>query len=400
MLMFDLFTVSLFAFQKLVKRFYCPNSGRNPGSLPNFKVVLANPNVNGKVKGHFQAHEDFLHTVGEGLLLKFCLDQLGMKSWTDKPSIQGLPGNIASMQLKNRKPFFLHVTEQIVNHLFSSFKEEEQQLFVQVNLNLQGLGNFNVQIPADLLQQQGYVDLLVPGTGQVVRVPHQHEMQDEMYNYSTQFLQWYIHLCEFQDGVREGDPFRTNINLKRMIPFFYSHSHRSKYAVECIDYILKTELLLPKALSIRTRLGSFVNPHGVPGGNKAADMQQENNILVLKDVIKTLGASKTDKAMVRGSLAAPVIGTIVNNYRAQLGCHMRSGRHRTRDRQQDVEAVLTVVNRTNPFNKVPGRTMPHYRGILQNPFSSINITDFNIHLDKIIQRLRRGLNVDLDYYNE
>lgn len=103
---------------------------------------------------------------------------------------------------------------------------------------------------------------------------------------------WYIHFCEFKDGIREGDPFRTNINLKRMIPFFYSHSVRSKYAVECIDYILKTEVMLPKLTAMRVRLGSFVNPHGKKGGNKPADMQQENNILVLKDVIKGLGATK------------------------------------------------------------------------------------------------------------
>ena len=30
--------------------------------------------------------------------------------------------------------------------------------------------------------------------------------------------------------------------LKLMIPFFYGHSSKSEYAVECVDYILKTEV--------------------------------------------------------------------------------------------------------------------------------------------------------------
>lgn len=56
-------------------------------------------------------------------------------------------------------------------------------------------------------------------------------------------------------------------------------------------------------------------------------MQQENNILI---VIKTLAAGKTDKVMVKGggSLVAPVIGTIVENYKEHIACHIRSGRPR------------------------------------------------------------------------
>ena len=53
------------------------NSARNQGRLNHYEVVLNNPNVNGKVKGKFQAHEDFVHSIGEGLLLKFAMTQLG-----------------------------------------------------------------------------------------------------------------------------------------------------------------------------------------------------------------------------------------------------------------------------------------------------------------------------------
>lgn len=38
-------------------------------------------------------------------------------------------------------------------------------------------------------------------------------------------------------------------------------------------------------------IGAFVNVHGKPGKNKAADMQQENNIKQVKNVIRSLGAS-------------------------------------------------------------------------------------------------------------
>ena len=58
---------------------------------------------------------------------------------------------------------------------------------------------------------------------------------------------------------------------------------------------------------------------------KTADMQHENNIFVLKDVNKGLGAEKTDKALVRASLAAPVVHNILEQYQQMLGIHMREG---------------------------------------------------------------------------
>ena len=58
--------------------------------------------------------------------------------------------------------------------------------------------------------------------------------------------------------------------------------------------------------------------------------------------------------MVRGSLAALVVAAIVDGYKQHLACHMKSGRHKTRDRKADVEAIVTVADWTNPFVPAPG----------------------------------------------
>lgn len=62
-------------------------------------------------------------------------------------------------------------------------------------------------------------------------------------------------------------------------------------------------------------------------------MQQENNILVLKDVIKGLGANKTTKAMELASAAAPVVAETVEYYMNNIRCISRSGKHSTKLRQ-------------------------------------------------------------------
>ena len=376
----------------MVKRFYTGQDYRMEGTLPSFKSLLNRGNVNGKVKGRFQAHEDFIHTVGDGLLLQFCMDKLHMTDTADIPTLPGLPDNIGRMHIKNRKPIFEQVVGQIVDAIFTPFRENEEPRSFQFSLDPGDGNRIEVEVPAADFEPTGFATIPIPGTNKSWKIQNP-DTQDLLQNYSLQFLQWYVHLVEFQDAIHEGDPFRTNINLKRMIPFFYSHKSCSNYAVECIDYILKTEVLLPEALALRVRLGSFVNPHGIPGGNKAADMQQENNILVLKDVIRGLGAGKTDKALGRASLAAPVMRDIVDNYKTLLNVHTKQGRHRKKDNDDDVKSVLGVALRVRPFTIVPRRGQGLQRQMRHDPFQAINRADFHEHLEDIAKRLRRGLNV-------
>ena len=47
--------------------------------------------------------------------------------------------------------------------------------------------------------------------------------------------------------------------------------------------------------------------------NKAAAFQKENQVLVLKELIGSLGSNKTEHAIITVSKAAPVIQDIVNN---------------------------------------------------------------------------------------
>lgn len=83
--------------------------------------------------------------------------------------------------------------------------------------------------------------------------------QDDLYNYVNNYLQWYFVILQLQDTIHEGDVTRTNIILKTII--FYSHSALSKYFTECIDYILKTEIILPPDAALRVSAATFVNVH-------------------------------------------------------------------------------------------------------------------------------------------
>ena len=141
-------------------------------------------------------------------------------------------------------------------------------------------------------------------------------VDDDIYNYSLSFLRVAMDLLQFEDLVKSGDIDRLTIVMKRLCPTFIGlTSYRSKYAIECVNFLTKTECLLSEKDSVKVKLEAFVNPTGNAGGNKAADMQQENNIKMVKTVLRGLGAGKTDKAIERSSKAAPVITSIEENFK-------------------------------------------------------------------------------------
>ena len=386
----------------MVQNLYRKGSSRDECSLPFFKTKLNRKNVNGKVKGKYQSHNDFVHTVGSSLMLRLAMDKMAMGNIKDKPNCPGLPENVARTHLPRRNNTFEQLMNDIVEEVYKPFTPPEPDRFLPVNIHVPGRGLMPINLNYGMLQREQAMDVQVRVDGRIHRmqVRLNDDSEDDVKNYTTQLLQWYIHLLEFEDAIKEGDIVRCNICMKMMIPYFYGHSSRSKYLVECIDYILKTEAILPAALAIRCRLGSFINPHGKPGGNKPADMQQENNILVLKDVIKALGAGKSDKAIVRASLAAPVTEAIASQYKQILGMHTRSGHHANKEDDDDVMTALPLINRINPFVKSAGRRMVAYRGIKDNAFGRVDKVKFVELLSKIANRLKRGLNVEENLYDE
>ena len=100
---------------------------------------------------------------------------------------------------------------------------------------------------------------------------------------------------ELDSLIKAGDISRLTIAMKRLLPTFVGlSSYRSKYAIECVNFLTKTEFVLSEREAVRVKLAAFVNTVGKPGQNKAADMQQENNIKMVKTVLRGLGAGKTD----------------------------------------------------------------------------------------------------------
>lgn len=67
--------------------------------------------------------------------------------------------------------------------------------------------NVYVEIPREQLHKHGFVDLKL-SSGTTFRVHNAKESTADLYSYTIQFLMWYLHFVEFQDGVKEVDPYK------------------------------------------------------------------------------------------------------------------------------------------------------------------------------------------------
>jgi hypothetical protein len=228
-------------------------------------------------------------------------------------------------------------------------------------------------------------DKQIPVTVTEVKPP-----TDELQNYSINFLNWFYVACSLQDAISEGNIYQTNITLKYMMPLFYSHSSLSKYMTECIDYILKTEILLTPKMALKVRAASFINPTGRPGHNKAADIEKENQVRMLKDLIRGLGANKTENAIVKISKVAPIINSVSDNLCAMTSTQSLHTNHKARSCDEDVQQILDILKNDNPWQYISGRELKAFKGISKSPYN-FGQQHFKMCVMDTVTRLRRGV---------
>jgi len=270
-----------------------------------------------------------------------------------------LPQHIKVWSNQKKLEWLIQHVQPVVDLIYIPFEKPSQNTIpVEVQI---GQLRFQLQFPANMQGKDHSIEIngieyIIP----VPAVPQPQKVLDELYNYSLSYLRVMMDFMVFDRIIHDGDVDRVAPLLKRLIPTFIGlTSYKSKYAVECVNFITKTEWALSERDSIEVKLRSFVNTHGKAGHNKAADMQQENNIKSVKTVLKGLGAGKTEAAMVRSSLAAPIIDKTVEMFRKSLGLKPSSSpfEHRKKPDDGDRDVVSELLIDAKPFVITEGRVI-------------------------------------------
>ncbi|XP_069124032.1 uncharacterized protein [Argopecten irradians] len=360
--------------EKCFKTLYKPEN--SPGTLHHFKTILHRSDVNGKVKGRFEPHHNLLIAVGEGLLTEQILEFFNMEDGHCDPQ-HSLLGDFAKQKLPEKK--------NIVNKILREF------------LCHYGYGNVGDCKGASPVKH--YKVSSVTADGKFILQEVQ-DPEDELQNYSQNLCHWALHLMELDDTAKEGDLARLLLNCRYSVPFFYSHSPLSKYLVENIDYLLKTEYLLSPLQRCRVLEGSFVNIHGGVGRNVESDLVQEHSVCNQKSLIKTLCANKSKAAIRRVTGAADMIADLCEQFDKSVGVKSKSSRHSKCVSPKDLETIEKTLRKLRPFKHTPGRKCPGFKNIKPSPLLPEKVPLMKAKINTTIKRLTRGLTVPAEEFDD
>jgi len=142
-----------------------------------------------------------------------------------------------------------------------------------------------------------------------------------------------------------------------------------------------------------------VNVYGVAGKNKAADLQKENEVKLLKDLIRGLGANKTENSIISISKAAPIISDISQNFDNMLGMKKYKTNHKKRSSAEDIGILLKKLKTIDVWHFKNNQILPAFNGISLSPFNFENSL-FMSSVEKTVVRLKRDLPCDIDHDDE
>ena len=86
----------------------------------------------------------------------------------------------------------------------------------------------------------------------------------------------------------------------------------------------------------------------------------------MKKPIKSMGASKTEKAITRASKASGGVSRIVEAYRHQVHIHSKSATHSHKSSNNDEKIISSDLRGLKPFSK-EGRTFESFLQVSSDP---------------------------------
>ena len=360
------------------------------GTLGFFKVLLRLTNVNGNVKSNYKAHEELLLHIGEFMMTEQAMEYLEMEGYQSSPARQHLdiPENVSMLSNERKAALADQILLGILRH------------YQYADFSLDHHVPFYINPPQNVVQLVQVIVGRTPEGHYLVANKQLPVATDHVMSHANQLCMWALHLMHLNDMANEGDFARTVLACKLNVPFFFSHSKLSKYFVECIDFILKTQCITSPQTQLRLLESSFVNSMGGAGNNVETDLAMEHSVRNRKDLIRNLGANKTDKAIIRVSMAADTVATITKNFQQTVGVVTKSGRHTKHISDGDREKVKKALRKLRPFNFTTGRQYQQMPKIPFSPFANIDLADMEKSLKRVIIRSCRGQVVAVDDDND
>ena len=127
------------------------------------------------------------------------------------------------------------------------------------------------------------------------------------------------------------------------------------YTKEAFNILYNHDYLLPPHLASQLIWCCFINVHGSSGRNIPTDLRNEHLNRVCKEAVKSLGANKTEAAIIRVGKALGTLSPVLDNFDMENDVTPPTGRHKFVSVSRDQEIVSKQLSRSKVFCFFPKR---------------------------------------------
>lgn len=323
----------------MFKRLY-KNSGRENGTLRYFREVLNRRNVTLDVK-HYEDCEQLFMSVGHCYLIEALLEFFKIENVDESP-IANNTFLSNDMSEEEKKAHLLTVLQKFVNeYVFPTLDDDDDSMESSDEDN-----------------------------------------SDGVLNYSLNLLKSFMVLLDCKDAVASGNGEHLALIQKQMLFYFSSVSGYNSYAIEMLIFIIQNEVLLSPAEAHHCKWAALANWKGGRDKNIEIDLLQENRNSDLKELIRLMGANKTEKAIERISKAAAGVRKVVDVFEDQTFVKPKSSTHSHKSSIEDEKKVLSDLQKLKPFSVIPGRSHSSFVGISVDPLDDLDEKKFKEWLQR------------------
>ena len=168
--------------------------------------------------------------------------------------------------------------------------------------------------------QKSYVNnILDKFLDKYVCIDNDYVSEDGVWSYGVNIIRSFLVLADIKDAVAIGNGEYLSILRKQLLVHFFS--------IEMFINILQCNVLLSEAEAEHCKWAATVNWKGGAGKNIEIDLFQENRNAEMKELIKSMGANKTEKAISRASKASGGVSKVVEAFESQVNITKKSSAH-------------------------------------------------------------------------
>ena len=284
--------------QVIWKRLYSFYSVREKGTLHQLKNVINRTNLKAKPKDSVNATHDFITLVTTCHIISAAMQLMKMTELKDMPISELVDENTWMLPAEQIKEILSRISRKIVD--------------THVNFK------FDFKSPPE-------------------------PSLDGVYAYGVETLSLGLFYMLFKDAIKEGNGEEVYRCWKYFIPIFKA-SGRTNYSIEAFLTLYRCNYTLSPRQSHQLIWSRFINTHGRPGHNIECDLHMEHLNRLCKTAIKSMGANKTEKAIVRASKAIGKTSAIVENFDEVTQVSTSSQKHSTSNISKDRDTILQVLN--------------------------------------------------------